>query len=103
MKIPKAKGFEKRPNFPNLALKRPIWQPWFPVFVAVNSSDIREARRRHCIRSHELWRNIRKATRRKNGTFLHFPPTTAHTCESRATRRLAKPQAVGTRLCHSIF
>ncbi|GBN29839.1 hypothetical protein AVEN_13768-1 [Araneus ventricosus] len=27
MKIPKAKGFEKRPNFHNLTLKRPIWQP----------------------------------------------------------------------------
>ncbi|GBO11623.1 hypothetical protein AVEN_69025-1 [Araneus ventricosus] len=29
MKIPKAKGFEKRPTFHNLALKRPIWQPCF--------------------------------------------------------------------------
>ncbi|GBM91188.1 hypothetical protein AVEN_173507-1 [Araneus ventricosus] len=27
MKIPKVKGFEKRPSFHNLALKRTIWQP----------------------------------------------------------------------------
>ncbi|GBN03476.1 hypothetical protein AVEN_148517-1 [Araneus ventricosus] len=33
MEIPKAKGFEKRPKFHNLALKRPIWQPWFHLVV----------------------------------------------------------------------
>ncbi|GBO41095.1 hypothetical protein AVEN_178727-1 [Araneus ventricosus] len=27
MKIPEANGFEKRPNFHNLTLKRPIWEP----------------------------------------------------------------------------
>ncbi|GBN76624.1 hypothetical protein AVEN_266008-1 [Araneus ventricosus] len=33
MKISKAKGFEKRPNLHNLALKRPIWQSWYGARV----------------------------------------------------------------------
>ncbi|GBN54041.1 hypothetical protein AVEN_169518-1 [Araneus ventricosus] len=31
MKIPKDKGIEKRPNFHNLALEMPTWQPCFKV------------------------------------------------------------------------
>ncbi|GBM90258.1 Cathepsin S [Araneus ventricosus] len=33
-----------------------------------------------------------------NGASVRIPPTTVHECEPRATRSLAKPQAVGTRL-----
>ncbi|GBM63141.1 hypothetical protein AVEN_150268-1 [Araneus ventricosus] len=59
--------------------------------VAVNNSHIKEARRRHCIRSLERCRDICKATRRRNGTSVRIPPTIVHKCEPRATRSLAKP------------
>ncbi|GBM25455.1 hypothetical protein AVEN_261572-1 [Araneus ventricosus] len=56
------------------------------------------ARRRHCIRSLERWQDICKATRRRNGMTVRIPPTAAHEYESHASRDLAKPHAVGTRL-----
>ncbi|GBL73202.1 hypothetical protein AVEN_159267-1 [Araneus ventricosus] len=72
--------------------------PGVSSVVAVNSSHIKEARRRHCIRPFDRCRDICKATRHTNGMSVRIPPTTAHKCEPRATRSLDKPYAVGTRL-----
>ncbi|GBN60244.1 hypothetical protein AVEN_160000-1 [Araneus ventricosus] len=65
--------------------------------VAVNSLHIKEARRRHCIRSLERCRDICKATCHRNGTSVRIPTTTVHKCKPRATPSLAKPHAFGTR------
>ncbi|GBM77988.1 hypothetical protein AVEN_105452-1 [Araneus ventricosus] len=45
--------------------------------VAVNSSHIKETRRRHCIHSYERCRDTCKTTRRRNGMFeFHRPQST---------------------------
>ncbi|GBN14644.1 hypothetical protein AVEN_55623-1, partial [Araneus ventricosus] len=64
--------------------------------MAVNSSRIKGTN--GAIASVHSNRDICKATRRKNGATVRIQPTTVHKYEPRATRDLAKPHAVGTRL-----
>ncbi|GBM92423.1 hypothetical protein AVEN_145631-1 [Araneus ventricosus] len=64
--------------------------------VAVNSSDIKG--HHQFIRSLESCGDICQVMHRRNDVSVRIPPITVHKCEPRATRSLAKPHAVGTRL-----